>query len=744
MFAFAGWLLLAAASTPPPTAVHFELVAKGTETPSAAGMWSGSLTLRPAPGAGDAPAVQLTIDPQGSASTVLPAGSSWEISTAVAGYWARRYTIEVGRQPVTQRIDLWPLGKVAGVARFPKTIAKPPASVSVGTLAVPKYLHRPEAPPGLLDCPVDREGRWTCSLPAADYDLVVSAKGFIPQYRFKVQVPAGKAFSLGTFDFAVGASVAGWALVETGKLDPASCIARAEPQLAPGASAAEATRIGRTAVETRVRPDGFFQLTGLAPGSYTLEVRQAGLAPARTPLEVLPASESFLRDPLLMTLPLEIGLAITPPLDAHGQPWEVQIYRASEGGAFRGAPAFNGNANPEGRVTVPRQSPGKFWVTIADSQGNRLYSNRNLQVAGPEDAQKSIELRWVAVKGRLTLGGQPLAATLWFGGKHAVPSLRLEVDAKGRFEGFLPERKVWPVTVEATEPRLETLARVTVEPDSSGKASVAIALPDTRISGWVLEENGRPAPGAEVFLRSAVGPWRAATDERGGFTARGLPEGPLAVSAEGAQGSAQAGWTSDLLQLTLSEGQEADPVELRLQKVKELKGKVISPFGPVLGAMVVALPQGRPGGARATTDATGAWTVKIPERADGVTVIVGAPGKALKAFDAVATGEELALEVTEGGGALEISLPYTAPQASAKGLALEISQDGLSLPPGLLFEWALGQGEAPPAEGDRVRSIPDLAPGRYQVCVVKTGGAAACDAGLLGNGETLRLRPPLP
>ena len=59
-----------------------------------------------------------------------------------------------------------PLGKIAGRVKLAERGERLPDSVSVTTLAVPKYLHRPEAPKGLLDCPFDKKGTWSCSLPA--------------------------------------------------------------------------------------------------------------------------------------------------------------------------------------------------------------------------------------------------------------------------------------------------------------------------------------------------------------------------------------------------------------------------------------------------------------------------------------------------------------------------------------------------------------------------------------------------
>jgi hypothetical protein len=683
---------------------------------------------------------------------LLPPGSSWEVSAEIPGFWARRYTLIVAKPgtPTVQRIDLWPMGKISGSIQGSPG-ASTPRSLSVGTLATPAHLHRPAAPKGLLDCPIDKKGTWTCSLPAAEYDLVLSAPGFAPQYRWNVKVPAGKTLALGAFELKPGASLAGWVAVESGSVDPQSCVARVTPLVAPGVSATDSSRIERTMIERQVRQDGFFQVTGLAPGSYQLEVRQSGLAPARvTPLRISPGAETFLREPLLLIRPLRIGLSIAPPLDWLDRPWKIAVYRATEGGTFRGAPAFDGAADREGRVTIPGQSAGRFWVKVSDSLDNPLYSNRDLRIDGSEETEREIEIQWVTVKGTVTLAREPLAATLWFGGRNGAPSMKMEADAKGRFHGVLPKQGAWQVDVKAPEPPLETQAGVAVHADLAGKATVDIALPDTRVSGRVVDEEGRPAPRADVLYVTGQGERLGSADDLGAFEARALPEGPLAITAEGARSSSYSGSTSEPTQVSLVEGQTVGPIELRLRKTKVLSGKVVSPSGTVAGARVVAVPQipATDAGGSAGTDLAGAWSLQIPQKTESATVIVSAPGRALKAFDAVTEGQELALEVTEEAGILELALP-DPPEMIRQGLSLRVTQDGLSIPVGLLLQWASGHGETPGGDNGQIRRIPALAPGEYQVCLVPrellpasaAPASGVCETGTLSSGGTLRLKP---
>jgi hypothetical protein len=326
----------------------------------------------------------------------------------------------------------------------------------------------------------------------------------------------------------------------------------------------------------------------------------------------------------------------------------------------------------------------------------------------------------------------------------------MEADAKGRFHGVLPRQGAWQVDVKAPEPPIETRARVEIQVNSAGKATAEVQLPDTRVSGRVVDDEGQPASSADVFFATGNIQRLETADEHGAFQARALPEGPLVVTAEGERQGPHAGWTSEPTQVNLIEAQPAGPLELRLRKTKALAGKIVSPSGPVAGARVVAIPQGPmpDAGGSATTDLAGSFHLQIPQKTESATMIVTAPGRALKAFDAVTEGQDLALEVTEEGGTLELALPDPLVM-ERKGLSLRIAQDGLWLPAGLLFQWANGHGETSAGDTGQLRHIPALAPGEYQVCLVPreplpgTGApvSGGCDTGALSNGGTLRLKP---
>ncbi|HEX6864102.1 MAG TPA: carboxypeptidase-like regulatory domain-containing protein, partial [Thermoanaerobaculia bacterium] len=302
----------------------------------------------------------------------VPSDSAWEVSADVPGFWVRRETVSTGPADQVTRLalTLWPLGKISGVLTVKDKKIPLPKMLVVQTVGAPAFAKRPEAPKGALDCPVDEHGQWSCSLPATTYDLVISAKGMTPHYRWHVQVPAGKTLALGTVELERGASVAGWVAVEGGAIEE-GCVARLSPLVAGGADLKSVSELGRTAREQPVRKDGFLQLTGLAPGNYLIEVEQPGYPPVRvSPVKVDHGTETFLRAPILLRKPIELRFDIHPPADWLGKAWGAQVVRRAD--RPPSPIIFDGTVAETGRLTVPDQSAGRFRVTIKDSLGNKL------------------------------------------------------------------------------------------------------------------------------------------------------------------------------------------------------------------------------------------------------------------------------------------------------------------------------------------------------------------------------------
>ncbi len=733
------------------SAVRFDVA---PEAPLPSGL-KGSLVLRPAQGGGE----PLRVEAQVGAPVTqpLPCSSKWEVTAEFADAWAPRATIVTGLSGATvaSRIGLWPLGRITGTVKLAGAKAPLPKMLSVATLA-PRSQARLDTPKGLLDCPVGADGRWRCPpLPATTFDLSLSAEGFIPQYRWDLKVAAGKPTDLGAVELKPGASVAGFVDVEGGTID-SGCRVRLVPLAGPGSGAKALEKIRRTAAEARVRKDGFFQLVGIGAGQYSLAAEQQGFTSNPvSPLRVEPRSQIFLQQTLTLQRPLQVGLSLSPPLDWLDHPWRLQVFRSSGESARFDETVFDGAAGDRGTVLLPRQKPGRFDVQVFDSLGNRL-AEKALEVTGPADSQQTIPLKFLTAHGRLHYGREPLAATLWFGGRYGSTSIKMESDTEGRFHGVLPSGGGWTVDIAAAEPKLESRVKVKVAGDGQDRARVDIDLPATRVFGKVVDEEGHPLPKAVFSVSTDTVTLAATADEAGSFDLRGLSEG---MAYAGATYSAAGGdWSSDRIPLFLHDGEDVGPLAVRLLKHVKLSGQVSSARGPVPGAgiTVIALRPVVQFGDSVRTEPDGTFTAQVPAEAEAADVVVSSPGYGLKAFPvAVGNASPPSLVVNEESGNLEILFPAPTADSNLKATSLWVFQNGLPLLPDTLHQWALGHGQGAAKEQGSGKgsswTLPELAPGDYRVCLVDqsllvswelsgwTAPTVDCSAGQLTAGGSLRL-----
>ncbi len=738
------------AAEAPRVAVRFEL---GLRVPGPMPT-EGRLTIRPsgtlaAPRAGDASPIGSPIFLTLSAHepnpvVLLPPGSRWEVTGEIPGFWQRPEQLVIGSpgDVFTQRLTVWPLGRIAGSIQLANPKAKRPDEVTVTTLAPRLAKGTTDLPRGLLRCPVDHNGKWTCELPAATFDLAIAAEGFVPHYLWDVAVPGGTTRDLGTLGFEKGSSVAGWIEVPGGGYKPEACSARLTPLTSPGGNLAAAEKLRATAREVQPKATGFFQLSGIAPGSYALEIHHEGFAPARVaPVRVEREAESFVNQAIVLRRPLRIEVAVDPPLDWQDRPWRIRVMRAGEfGGALDYEALFEAPANTQGGVAIPAGASGVFSIDVIDSAGQTLAAERGVRIDGEESARHVVSVRWIELEGTLRRGKEPLAGTLWFGGERGAVSVRMDADTEGHFGGVLPKVGEWVVEIAAREPDLRLVRRVQVKPGADDRAEVEIVIPTARVFGRVVDEHGKPVEAAQVtlaptdnFLLSEP------SDAQGSFEFSSVPAGPLEIAASLGKGEAFAEPNA----LAVVEGQDLGPIELRLVQGKPYQGKVISNRGPVAGARVSAFPSVPPMGMSGDvhTNLEGAFRLNLPSSVQRFVAVVSAPGTAFRAFD-LAVGEPVNLYVSDDSGTVRLRVS----EEGKKGRVLHFFQDGIEVPLFLLRRWARGQGTlAEPT----LEEFPALAPSEVRVCLAAPGEASgsneapdeknSCVRGILRPGDVLEL-----
>jgi hypothetical protein len=689
-----------------------------------------------------------------SAAAALPVGSQWTLIADFPGFFAPTSVLQVPRDASTHPLDvqvtLRPAGTLTGKLVGERK-EKLPERLEVRFEPTREALaKKQDIPPGSSPCAIGSSGDWRCRLPAGRLDVALHPKGFVPQYLWNVEVTAGATSPLGVWKLQRGASVAGWITREDGA--PAEkCRVRLEPMTAPGRPNDPTLEFLRTvASEVPCQKKGFFQLSGVRPGSYAVVAQENDAKAQMSPVEVWEGAESRLTLPIVLRRPVDFEVTLSPPADWLGRPWRFEALRANEYRAGWEEPSFRAEATPEGRVRIPKRSPGRFWMIVYDRLGNQVFSDPHVDLLDPSQPYPiNIDLLWV--KGKVRLGDQPVSGRLFFGGRSGAVSIEMSSDADGRFEGPLPKPGSWRVDIEGTEPALRTFAKVEVKKPKGDHASVDIDLPDTKVYGRVVDPSGRPAPGADVTLSSRESTLATKADEKGEFEIRAFPKGASELAAErAAEGGHEV---SDSYMFEVSGDAPQGPVVLTLRRNRTIRGRVVAATGPVIGASVNAWATLGGNGVASTlrSGLDGSFELKVPVGTQAVQAIVSPPGGALRAYEVnVSSDAELLFQVETQGGDLVVTPAKNEPSDDRQ---LAVWQDDIAIPLGMLVRWAEGHGVRFAFQQGREIRIPQLAPGRYTVCfgaaeVVAPSeleawkSRAKCASGFLAAASTLDLRLP--
>ncbi|MEM8963981.1 MAG: carboxypeptidase-like regulatory domain-containing protein [Acidobacteriota bacterium] len=673
----------------------------------------------------------------------LPAPSSWMLTARLDGWWAptQRVTLRNEDSRLTRTLELEPAGMAMG-------------RLTVGSDAtLPERIHmRVIAPPGsgrelvteAADCPVEKDGRFACVVPAGTLDLALRAGDFVPHYKWQVPVVPRQQVDLGSFAMVTGASLAGWVEVE-GPASSAPIHVSIAPWLAPGAlHDSLAQRLREQTTGARANEDGFFQISGVPAGTYVVTAERDGLAPSTmAPIEVWPDGETLMRAPIVMRPPIEIELVLEPARDWRDEPWHVRVQRINESGGYEGDPVFNQAASKAGIAIVDNQAPGNFLIVVNDSLSNPFLFENEVSILSETDASRRIELDLIHVTGEVLLDDEPIEGTVTFGGRFGPTHVSFDSNEDGEFSGWLPRDGEWRVLVDA--PRHDTNSHVItdVRANREGEAKVEIELPDTYVFGHVVDESGERVKVADVTVFDDHGTTMIFIEEDGSFSVRALAVGTNLFRATGPSNR-----SSDHTAIDVIENAPIGPIELTLRNATTVGGRVQSYRGPVVGATIALSPVEGGSGDRVKTAPDGTFHGRVAKSASSINAIVSPPGFPLKAFTFNVDQAPVTFYVSDEGGTIEVELPETA-----DGLISVLWQDGIELPSPSLSRWARAHGVIGSADAQRL-VFPRLAQGAYRVCLGPRDMALAlepenwlggettrCDSGFLSAGGTLNLAP---
>jgi hypothetical protein len=609
---------------------------------------------------------------------------------------------------------------------------------------------RGAAPPDLVaerHCRCETQGRWRCEVPAGHWDVRLSAPERAGAYLWDLAVAPGGTVSAGTLDLRPGASVTGFVVAARGGSLPKGARVTISPLGLEPSTARNPSRASEILSQSTA-PDsqGFFQLSSLPPGRYVVSGTAPDHALARVTIEVYEGRESRMQHPLELSPPSTLTLFVDPAVDVEGRPWQITLIEM-DGRTSSGREVGRTVTDGSGTAELRGLQPTAHLVSVADADGNKV-SGQPLELSLGDNLH-SLQLGLVAVEGQLTVGREPVAATIYFGTRHGSERVTVRSTPEGDYRAVLPREGRWQIEVEAEDPPVRRRLERIVEKRSDGRpARIDLALPATRLLGRVVDSDGREVPWALVHvapIEEGLDNFVFTQAKATGFEVRGLAAGLYQVHAETRTARSLAHT------VTLDESLERE-VELRVEELATLRGIVRLDGRPAAGALVILQPvHSAFPASELHTDAAGRFTEeRLAPGTSEVFATIAVPGMLLWAGRlAVDPEREVVVELSSAAGELRIGLPEGR-WSRLNDWSPVFLRNGVPLAQGILERWAALGGN--PDDGPDRISARGVASGVYRACRVPNGevlvamlggaGNLRCDQGQLAPGGALDLTLP--
>jgi hypothetical protein len=547
------------------------------------------------------------------------------------------------------------------------------------------------------------ERKYRCALSAGLYDLRLSAPRHIALFFPNVTLAAGETVRMKPVQLRRGQSIVA---TLTAPSRAALATARLHVQRVNGNREQTATPNSR----------GVAEVSGVAPGAYVVyATTPAGLTTERVEVTVQDGRDTVLSRILQLDVPVSMSLRITPARGPNQELWTVELTR--ERGTVRQVETMaSSKATEDGEWRSAPVQPDNYILTITSRTGDIWY-REEVALHGAGDA-RDIVLQSRAAHGKVRVGGAGVAAELVFAAA-THETVTTTSDAEGKFELVLPKNDArdWNVSVfvRALQIRREVEVRLPEDPEEG----ITIDLPSASLTGTVVDPTGSPVAGAIVTAsgEGAMAYTQVLTAADGGFIVASLADGVYALKATHGEGE------STPIHVTIEDDTSPEPVTLKLERNQELRGRIVSAAGPVVGARVQVVPRGVwvPTVFSYTTREDGRFAAKLPPDTREVDLLIAAPGFAFTTARVPYRSEVLTIQIAQIGGTLAL--------AGATQPDVYLVHDGvtMSLRGVLAYEWPTR------FEGD-VFIAPQMEPGLYRFC-----GKGNCVEGFLAPDATLRL-----
>lgn len=538
------------------------------------------------------------------ATLQVPHRGNWILGCRGEGYWCPRLEVGVYDAGREQTLPLFRAAKAVGRIEVPPGLTAPKTLVLQGRANLEGKVIE------VVETVTVSQGRFGLDLPRETIDLRSTAPGWTPHYWWSLDCHRDRV-ELGALGLRPGSSVSGL-VVDSQTARPERGV-RATLELKTDLDPAQRARLRAASLQSVSDARGFFQIAGVEPGQYQLELRR-GKEPETfvDTVEVQPDTEVYLgRIPCRK--PVSVAFEVRPPRDARDEPWEIAVVPLTEHTPLK-SDVRRLKADRDGRAGVKRLNPDTYEVLVIDSNQSRLLRT---QVELQADTQLTLDVPIVAVEGRVLLGASPLSASVALHdtkGPRGDPAA-FTSDVDGRFSGWMrrPNGSVIVASINAAQPPVDRNVWMHDVREDAGKLHVEIQLEDFTIRGRVVDETGRPLSARVDALTVGLREQSSApSDDDGRFSLRGLAAGRYQVAA----------YRPDRPEMRpqeveLSEGTPSREIVLVMNQGRVLHGRLLSAEGqPVPGAGVELSVLGQALPERyAATDLDGSFRVTVPEEA---------------------------------------------------------------------------------------------------------------------------------
>ena len=640
----------------------------------------------------------------------------WRLTANAEGAWAAEQTVRVSDADSDVIVDLYPRaivhGKVTAAAHAPI-----PASLSLA--------FRNEQQAGEVTCPISQND-YECALPAGTFDLRLKARGHLPRYKWNIALAAQKVTTLEPITLVPGAAVTGTVVApKNTRMEAVTVTAR---QIGGGVPSIGAIRLEPLSPTAKVNAKGFFELDGVAPGDYAISARTDRLVSEVRHVRVIGGAEAELAHPLELVKPENVMVRVMPPSSpVSGETWRAELTASNDGDLVAVS-----TIEKNGLARFAAVAPGEYRLGIWSGEARWLDAPIRVTASMPP---LSFLIPITEVRGKVHAGEKPLEATLHFGGAHGAVSIPIHSAADGSFDGRLPHDGDWIVDVDDERAHLHGVRlQVHVANDAP---PLDLDVPSNVVAGSVLLD-GAPVPGALVSMRAHGSLSQTFAGDDGRFTFSGLIAGDVELRAEH-----HSDLLSDIVPLTVTDGQDVPEVTLDLKAAPYLEGAVVSSAGPVPSASVYAfsLSERDPSLSPIACDADGRFRVRLPSGTTEAGVLVAAPGFAFRAVRVSLGRGAAVITVRQDVGRITLDFdgrPQFAPVIFHAGVPIYF---------GIASAWATASGGA---IEQRRAILPSFEPGEYTVCMPGKEAdtlalwsgqrpPAQCVSGVLAPGGELRL-----